>query len=104
MPAALNPRPLVQACQAARRTFRWLRMAWLAVDRAVVLVLVLKALILFDLGEDAYRARLANYRNPDAAQRIGLAVMTLDPVTLKLRDIATQISRLRARGRRIARR
>jgi len=78
------------------------RMVWLAVDKVVLLVVVMKALILFDMGEAAYRAQLSAYTTPTSAQRIGLMVMTLDPVTLKLRDVASQLRRIERHSRLFA--
>lgn len=79
-----------------RRLFRRLAMPWTLIVHLVVLMFLLKAFVVLQVGEGAYRRKLAAYRNPPFVQQIGIFVMTPDPVTLKLRDIfAPMVKRLR---------
>lgn len=85
-----------------RGTLSLLRVLWLTFDKALILLLIFKALVLFDIGEGQYRARLASYKSPTSAEQIGLFVMKLDPLTLQLRNVAEQLRALENRPRVLA--
>ncbi len=64
---------------------------WSAVNRGLIFLFILKAAILFNQGEAQYRARLAEYSNPTTVERLVLAIMQIDPLTLSLKNAAVQI-------------
>ncbi|NOX41556.1 MAG: hypothetical protein GXP05_13920 [Alphaproteobacteria bacterium] len=69
------------------RSFRGIRMPWALIFHLVILMFLLKAFVVLQVGEGNYRRQLATYRNPAIAQQIGIFVMSPDPITLKLRDL-----------------
>ncbi len=58
---------------------------------AFLLLTLMKVIIVLQIGEDQYRARLASYHNPTLSERIAVFMMTPDGFTLKLRDLARPV-------------
>lgn len=69
------------------------------VFRVITLMLLVKTFLLVSMGEDRYRARLSSATAPGIAQRIGLAIMDLDPVTLRMAQTVGWLRRSLARRR-----
>ena len=80
-----------QGARTPRKRRRDLRIIglipWHALRLLLVMGLAIKALLILQIGEDHYRARLAAYRGQDMGERIGLFVMQPDPFSLRLRDM-----------------
>jgi len=85
--------------RSAWRSVKLLRFFWLTINKLVMLVVILKVMVLMNMGEDQYRARLAAIAAPARGDQLGQAAMGLDPLTLKLRDIVMQFRALEARKR-----
>jgi len=64
--------------------WRVIRLPWRLGLKLAGVLIVIKALLLLDLGEAAYRQKLAAYRDPTPGQRLGLAVMQPDRLSLGL--------------------
>jgi len=90
---------VVRFFRSAWRSVKLLRFFWLTINKLVMLVVVLKVMVLMNMGEDQYRARLAAITAPARGDQLGQAAMGLDPLTLKLRDIIMQFRALEARKR-----
>ncbi len=72
------------------------------VFRVITLMLLVKTALLVTMGEDRYRARLTLDTGSGIAQRIGLAIMDLDPVTLRMAQTVGWLRQRFSPGRRIA--
>jgi hypothetical protein len=64
---------------------------WSALNRGLIFLFIMKAAILFNQGEAQYSARLAEYSNPTTVERLVLAMMRIDPLTLTLKNAAVQM-------------
>lgn len=68
-----------------------LRFPFYSVILVLSLFFLMKAFIVLRLGEDRYLQRLAAVDETAFGARIGIFAMTLDPVSLALRDLARPI-------------
>ena len=79
-----------------------LSMPWKALLQVLSLALMLKAAIILQTGEGAYRARLESYSGAGLGERIGLALMRPDPLSQRLHDsfarLRTELARARGRS------
>ncbi|NOX39388.1 MAG: hypothetical protein GXP05_02425 [Alphaproteobacteria bacterium] len=71
---------------------------WSAFNRGLIFLFILKAAILFNQGEAQYRTRLAEYSNPTTIERLVLAIMRIDPLTLTLKNAAEQMVAIEQRA------
>jgi len=64
---------------------------WMTVINIVVVLFLLKAFVVIRIGEKDYRAQLASYVDPAPGQKIGIFLMSPDPVTMKVRTFLAPI-------------
>lgn len=74
-----------------RRPLARIRPLWFPILLVVAIVFGMKAFIMLRIGENQYRAKLVSYEDTGFGNKIGMFIMSADPVTLKLRDLARPI-------------
>jgi hypothetical protein len=72
------------------------RILWSLINRALLFAILLKVIILIQVGEREYRTVLSQFRDPSFSEEIGLTVMELDPLTLQIRDFIKKVQNPKA--------
>ena len=76
---------------ALRKKFAILRWLWVSFNRTILMTIVIKVLLVGEIGESAYRTNLASIRNPSPVETFAKLVLHLDPLTLRIRELVEQI-------------
>gem|GEM_PF-5198448 len=86
-------------CARVLRGLGAIRFPWMLLNTVLLMITVLKAAILLQVGDARYVARLASYDRSDLRTQIGVAIMQPDSLTLKLRDLMRPLLVGGAKGR-----